>query len=376
MTPKRIGLVGFDRVTALHLIGPADAFFAAVLDDGFGNRIPCYEVWTVGAKSTAFQAESGLSFTAQATLETAPEFDTIIVAGGGGIREAGTGEQIAEWLLRRAAETRRLGAICSGIFALASTGLLDGREATTHWRLARLVAQRFPLLKIDPKKPYVRDGCYYTSNGLSGGTNLALAMIQEDYGPHLAHQTAHELALSLAPQHHGSAASDIAPVPHHTTDRFANLIGWIMRNLHADLSVKVLARRACMSQDHFSKAFKSVFGSPPSEFVQNLRLHEARRRLSTRQKTVQSVAVSVGLPNTSAFQRAFSRRFGKQPGRFLEESRVKPELLTADLGGASAARLENGARSAASSARVRARRHDHPSPRCAGATASQLQPSA
>ncbi len=97
-----------------------------------------------------------------------------------------------------------------------------------------------------------------------------------------------------------------------------------MRNLHADLSVEFLARRACMSQDHFSKAFKSVLGEPPSTFVENLRLNEARRRLSKRQKTVQSVATCVGFANNGAFQRAFERRFGKRPGRLLEERRLKP----------------------------------------------------
>ncbi|HEX8280843.1 MAG TPA: helix-turn-helix transcriptional regulator, partial [Chthoniobacterales bacterium] len=86
--------------------------------------------------------------------------------------------------------------------------------------------------------------------------------------------------------------------------------------------VEVLARRACMSQDHFSKAFKSIFGIPPREFVENLRLNEAQRRLTKRQKTIQSVATSVGYANTGAFQRAFERRFGKRPGRLLQETRA------------------------------------------------------
>ncbi len=88
MTPKRIGLIGFEQVTALHLVGPADAFSAATLDNGYGDRMACYEVWTLGLRER-FQAESGLSFTAQATLQTAPDFDTIIVAGGPGIRLPG-----------------------------------------------------------------------------------------------------------------------------------------------------------------------------------------------------------------------------------------------------------------------------------------------
>ena len=82
--PIRVGLVGFDEVTALHLVGPADAFLAAALDDGYGNRIPCYEVRTIGVFSDRFRAEDGLVFEAQATLSAAPILDTIVIAGGRG----------------------------------------------------------------------------------------------------------------------------------------------------------------------------------------------------------------------------------------------------------------------------------------------------
>src|SRR5207247_10691099 len=97
------------------------------------------------------------------------------------------------------------------------------------------------------------------------------------------------------------------------TDRFAELVAWIVRNLHEDLSVNNLARRACMSPSHFNRAFKSVFGSTPADFVENLRLNEAKRRLSTPRSTVYSIAESVGFANADAFRRAFHRRFGAEP---------------------------------------------------------------
>src|SRR5947207_5349301 len=96
-------------------------------------------------------------------------------------------------------------------------------------------------------------------------------------------------------------------------DRFAELVPWIMRNLHEDLSVNALARRACRSPSHFNRAFKSVFGSTPADFVENLRLNEAKRRLSTPRSTVYSIAESVGFANADAFRRAFHRRFGAKP---------------------------------------------------------------
>ena len=317
--PIRIGLVGFDEVTALHLVGPADAFVAAALDDGYGNRIPCYEVHTIGVFSDRFRAEGGLMFEALETLSTAPLLDTIVVAGGRGIRRPEVSDKVAAWILQRVNDTRRIGAVCTGIYGVAPTGLLNGREVTTHWRFARDLAQRFPRLKIDHRKPFVQDGPYYTTTGLNGGVNLSLAMIQEDYGPYVAQSVEEELALRLTKEDQEELPAAAAPLNNHPIDRFSDLVAWVIRNLHADLSVEVLARRACMCPSHFSKVFKSVFGEPPSDFVQNLRLNEARRRLSKRQKTLRTVAASVGFSSPDSFHRAFERRFGIRPNKYVED---------------------------------------------------------
>ena len=324
MKPKRIGLVGFEGVTALHLVGAADAFSAATLDDGYGGRIACYDVWTLGVGSNRFHAESGVAFNARATLDEAPEFDTIMVAGGSGICRGGVDEAITGWLLNHAGSTRRIAVACSGIYGVAPTGLLDGRDVTTHWRIASDVARRFPRVRVGHKQPLVQDGAFYTAGGLSAGINLPLTLIREDYGQHVALSVTRELSLHM-PQptqreivQPTASASATQPI-----DRFADLVAWIMRNLHAELSVETLARRACMCPDHFSKAFKSVMGEPPSAFIENLRLNEAQRRLAKTQKTVQSVAESVGFPNAAAFQRAFERKFGARPSRCLTAPRRK-----------------------------------------------------
>jgi transcriptional regulator GlxA family with amidase domain len=101
-------------------------------------------------------------------------------------------------------------------------------------------------------------------------------------------------------------------------DRFAELIPWIMRNLHEDLSVNTLARRACMSPSHFNRAFKSVFGSALAEFVENLRVNEAKRRLAVPKRTLEIIAASVGFPDAQKFRRAFERRLGAKPRSYLK----------------------------------------------------------
>ena len=239
--------------------------------------------------------------------------------GGRGIRRPEVSDKVAAWILKRVNDTRRIGAVCTGVYGVAPTGLLNGREVTTHWRFARDLARRFPRLRLDHRKPFVQDGPYYTTTGLNGGVNLSLAMIQEDYGPYVAQSVEEELTLRLTKEDQEELPADPAPLNNHPIDRFSDLVAWVIRNLHADLSVEVLARRTCMCPSHFSKVFKSVFGEPPSDFVQNLRLNEARRRLSKRQKTLRTVAASVGFSSPDSFHRAFERKFGSRPSSYLED---------------------------------------------------------
>ncbi|HXQ02031.1 MAG TPA: DJ-1/PfpI family protein, partial [Candidatus Udaeobacter sp.] len=313
MNPKRIGFLGFEGVAASELTRAADVLAAATLDGGYGNRISCYQISTIGFTSECFRAESGIAFRPDSTLETASEFDTILIPGGDGLRRSLVSETIADWVLARVNETRRVVAIGGGIYGVAPTGLLDGREVTTHWRYASDVARYFPNLRVDPRRHLVKDGAFYTSSGPSAAIDLSLALIEEDYGRHVASVLAQEFVsapMNGNGQHKlpGPLVFDSQPA-----DRFAELIPWIMRNLHEDLSINTLARRACMSPSHFNRAFKSVFGSAPGEFVETLRINEAKRRLSVPKRTLETIAASVGFSDAQTFQRAFERRIGAKP---------------------------------------------------------------
>ena len=284
MLPKRIGFLGFDGVTACHIGSMADTFESAALDDGYGNRISCYQICTIGLSSGFFRTQSGLLIKADETLQTAPELDTIVIPGGEGLRQAEVSEKISYWILTRARQARRIASISTGIYGLAPTGLLDGREVTTHWRFASDVARRFPKLRVDHKRPLVKDGPFYTCAGLTAAIDLSLALIEEDYGRHVA--------LAATSANRNGEKDFLRPVQFDSQpiDRFADLVAWIVRNLHNDLSVNTLARRACVSPRHFNRAFKSVFGSTPAEFVENLRVDEAKRRFSTPKRILDTVA--------------------------------------------------------------------------------------
>jgi len=194
--------------------------------------------------------------------------------------------------------------------------LLDGREVTTHWRYANDVARCFSNLRVDPRRHLVKDGAFYTSSGASAAIDLSLALIEEDYGRHVSSVVAQEF-VSAPTNGNGKLPSPLV-FDSQPADRFAELIPWIMRNLHEDLSVNTLARRACMSPSHFNRAFKSVFGSPPGEFVETLRINEAKRRLSVPKRTLETIAASVGFSDAQTFRRAFERRLGAKPRSYLK----------------------------------------------------------
>jgi transcriptional regulator GlxA family with amidase domain len=317
MNPKRIGFLGFEGVAASELTRAADVLAAATLDCGYGNRISCYQISTIGFTSECFRAEAGIAFWPDNTLETASELDTIVIPGGDGLRRSLVSETIAEWALAQVNETRRVAAIGAGIYGVAPTGLLDGREVTTHWRYASDVARCFPNLRVDPRRHLVKDGAFYTCSGPNAAIDLSLALIEEDYGHHVASVVAQEFV--SAPMNGNGQPKLPSPLVFDSqpADRFAELIPWIVRNLHEDLSVNTLARRACMSPSHFNRAFKSVFGSAPGEFVETLRINEAKRRLSVPKRTLETIAASVGFSDSQTFRRAFERRLGAKPRSYL-----------------------------------------------------------
>jgi transcriptional regulator GlxA family with amidase domain len=317
MTPKLVGFLGFDGVTSVDLTGPVEAFASArIARDGGLTRLPCYELVLIGATNKTFVAESGIVFKAQTTLATAPTLDTLVVPGGEGLREAGTSRVVSAWLKERSKSTRRIAAVGTGIYGLAMANLLNGRGVTTHWRFAKEVAHAFPELRMNYGASFLKDGPFYTSGAGTAGVEMILELIREDYGWQVALSVAREFVLDLKPpgddeRHIDPSAYQAGPI-----ERLAELPAWILEHFHGNLSVEALAQRVYLCPRHFSRLFKQVFRSSPAEFVEQLRLSEARRRLLMAGNSIEGVSVAIGFKSADTFRRAFERRFGVNPSRF------------------------------------------------------------
>lgn len=335
--PKRIGFLGFDGVTTLDFTGPLEAFSSA--REAQSNH-RCYETLLIGATRRTFVAQSGATFKAQHTVATAPALDTIIIPGGAGLRDADTSQAIADWLLGAGASVRRIAAVSTGIYPVAHTGLLDGRRVTTHWRHAQHLATTFRALRVDDTGSFIQDERFYTCGGGTAGIEMSLALIEEDYGAKVALSVARELVVNLRPASEGERHVPQAPYQPTAEERLAELPAWISSRLAANLSVEVLADRACLCPRHFSRIFKQAFRSTPAEFVELLRIKEAARRLSAQRLSIASVAEAVGFKSPEVFRRAFERRFGVSPRSFQQQIREGRQMqlttATAELGSARA----------------------------------------
>ncbi len=322
MKSMLIGFLGYEELTALDLVGPMEAFANATITNGVHVARRCYDTTVIGLTNKPFVSESGLVFTPHHSIETAPDLDTLIIPGGKGLRRADIGSKVSTWIKTRARRTRRIASVCTGIYGLAPTGLLDGRHVTTHWRFTGDVAQTFPKLRVNENAIFLKDGPFYTSAGITAGIDLSLGLIEEDYGPSVALTVARELVVYLKRSGGQEQYSEPLRFQIHSTDRFADLATWIVSHLDQDLSVEALAERAFLSPRQFGRRFKSVFGRTPGAFVEGLRLSEARRRLLMPDNTIESVAVSVGFKSAHAFRRAFERNFGTRPSTY--RSRFHP----------------------------------------------------
>ncbi|MGC1158342.1 MAG: helix-turn-helix domain-containing protein [Acidobacteriaceae bacterium] len=310
MTPKHIAIVGYDNLTSLDLSGPLEAFSRACIEDSKGKRRACYKVTIAALGAKTFCSESGLCMTAACHL------DTLIIPGGLGMRKTAAGQNLANWISRHELRIRRIASVCTGVYGVAPTGLLNGRKVTTHWKYAADLAKRYPALKVDDKPLYIRDGKFYTSAGVTAGIDLSLALIEEDFGAQVALSVARELVMYVKRPGGQEQYSEPLKFQVECSSRFAELSAWMVGHLDADLSVEALAGRINLCPRQFTRRFTEEFKSTPAAFVQRLRLDEARKRLAAADYTVGNIADSVGFRNPDSFRRAFVQQYGVAPTEY------------------------------------------------------------
>jgi transcriptional regulator GlxA family with amidase domain len=314
---RNVVIVGFDGNSALDLVGPADTFHAA----SYLVEPRPYRVIIASVDGGPFRSNLGLIVTPECRLDQIDDVDTLILPGGSGLRNSAVGEPIAEWIRDNEPRIRRIASVCTGLFGLAATGLMDGRRATTHWRFAEPLKALYPAIALDADAIFIRDGKYYTSAGLTAGIDLALALIEEDLGPAAALSVAREMVVYVKRPGGQQQYSDQLRFQTGSIPRVRELVDFIEANLEQDLSVERLAEVARLSPRHFTRLFRHSLGMPPGEFVERARLSESTRRLTESELSIEALTHSLGYRSGDAFGRAFRRQFGIAPSEYRERFR-------------------------------------------------------
>jgi transcriptional regulator GlxA family with amidase domain len=222
------------------------------------------------------------------------------------------------WIERALPDARRIASVCLGAFALAWAGALDGKRAATHWRYCPRLQDSFPNVKVEPDAIFVRDGRVWSSAGVSAGIDLALAMIEEDFGHTIALDIARRLVVFLKrPGGQSQFSTVLAAQASDVEGRFSALHAWIIENIASDLRVETLAAKAGMSPRTFARTYVSRTGMTPAHGVEALRVETARLLLESRQiDNVVEVAKRAGFGDDERMRRAFLKHLGVSPSEY------------------------------------------------------------
>lgn len=307
--PRRIEFLVYPQFQLLDVAGPIAAFELAER-----YRPGTYTLRAVAANPGSVTSSSGVCFE---TLHfgRADRIDTLIVAGGAGSRSAAGCAKIRRFVLACAERSRRVASVCSGAYILAATGLLDGRCATTHWNVAADFAQRFPKVRLERDRIYVRDGKIWSSAGITAGIDLSLALIGDDLGEQIARRTA-ELLVVYHRRPGGQSQFSPLLAMEHPDGRFGALLDHVRTRLGERLSVTDLARVSCMSPRNFSRIFKAEVGIAPAKAVERLRVDKARAALESDTSSIKHLALECGFGDSERMRRSFLRVLGRPPSTY------------------------------------------------------------
>ena len=310
----RVAILLFDRPSMFEMSIAIEVWGNDRSDEG----VPLSEVRVCSAEGPTLRANAGFEMLLHHGVEALAWADTIVIpAAPYPLDEREYGRPVLEAL--RAAHERgaRIASFCSGAFVLASTGLLDGRKATTHWVFANKFRLRFPSIELDRNVLYVGGDGLYTSAGTSSGIDLCLHLVREDWGADVANTIARRM---VVPPHRDGGQAQYVEQPMPAADDVDGdlraVLRWVEANLERHITVDELARRAAMTPRTFARRFKAATGTTPLQWILHQRLVAAQRMLEATRATIDEVAAACGFGSAAAMRQHFTKVVGSTPSAY------------------------------------------------------------
>ncbi len=286
-----------------------------------GLGVPWYHFEVCAVERGPIRSTGGIRVEARCGLRALKEAGTIVIPGWR--LDALPPPALIRALCKAHAEGGRLVSICSGVFVLAATGLLDGKRVTAHWRHADRLIERYPNLRVERDVLYVDDGSILTSAGSTAGIDLGLHIIRLDYGAEIANEIARRMVM---PPHRDGGQAQYARDSGRSAleGGLAPVLAWAQENLARPISVEDFARNAGMSARSFARRFREQTGTTPHRWLTHQRLFSAQRRLESTEENIDQVAEAVGMETAATLRQHFSRALGTTPTAYRRRFRLRP----------------------------------------------------
>jgi transcriptional regulator GlxA family with amidase domain len=338
---RRVDIVVYPGFKALEAIGTMSVFEGANTQLLRKGRPRGYEINIAASSVGPVPSDLRVTLQATKTLDALDLPDIAVVVGAREIEAAlQANSSLVDWARCVAPTIHRLVALCSGSFFLAAAGLLSDKHTATHWSVASLLKARFPDVTVDADAIYISAGKLWTSAGVTACIDLALSLVEEDFGRGLALEVARDLVVYL--KRPGGQSQFSVHLESQTTSHpgIRNVQEWILANLHAPLSVPELACKAAMSERNFRRVFAKEIGTGPLQFIEVARLEAARRLLEDGDLPMKSIAMRVGFGSEQSLRKLFLKHRGIAPheyrarfgGRRLRGERANPRIAPSLLG--------------------------------------------
>ncbi|MFT4926731.1 MAG: transcriptional regulator GlxA family with amidase domain [Phenylobacterium sp.] len=315
---KRIAAVAYPDCVSLDLTGPLEAFNYANLlgKEETGRDDIGYTIEILAKEPGPVQTMSGVKIHADSRFDNFDQpLDILLVPGMKFGTQTFLDNGLAQWIGTHAPKCQRVVSVCSGALILAHSGILANHKVTTHWNHGDIIRDNFTDIEVDDSQIYCKSGKIYSSAGVTAGIDLALSIIEEDFGRSLALKIAKRMVVFLKRPGDQSQFSNLL-ASQSKAKRFAELIDWIEKNLAQNLTVTALAERCAMSPRNFSRNFTTDVGHSPMQYISFRRLEWARLLLEETDQPLQSIPLTTGFTTLSSFNSAFKEAFHTTPGQY------------------------------------------------------------
>ena len=309
---KQVAILAIEGATSFSVMGSLDMLSKANgVSLGSRKQESYFRPSLVAVSDKLVKSATGHPFFCDQSLADGQSYDLILIPScDGDITETiSHNTSLIPWLQEQYAAGAHIASMCTGAFLLAKTGLLDGKSATTHWAYADLFQQLFPKVNLRIAENIVDHGSMICAGGGTSFPHLIMYLIEKYYGHEMAVLCSKMMLVDLdrVPQ---SAYSIFTAYKQHGDEVILKAQTYIEHHFHMLLSIAKLADEVAVSERTLIRRFKAATGLTPIDYIQRVRVEEAKKLLENGDATIVAITDAIGYSDLGSFRRVFKKQTG------------------------------------------------------------------